>query len=304
MNARDESYVKMKNYQFKDVLGWGQSDVVYLIYDPAFQRDFALKVMLQTKFNKNEIDVMKDVDHPYIIRLYNYEYYEDAVYLLMEFCPQSLEKAIKRRNISDSKTTLKYCMGVVNAIKACHRYNVAHLDIKPANFLIDQYDRIRVCDFGLSSINKAIGDCCHVNRQFAGSVPFMAPEILEMKPYDPFKADIWAVGVTLYFIATGKFPWDGLTKEEMCENLMKNDPNLDLIDNKDLAAAIGDCLEKDPSKRPTIFDLGHYPVFKEAASCTHCTVRKNTFLPLRKYLSPSTLIIKPKMNRGKLQISI
>lgn len=299
MNARDEAYVRSKNLVFRDVLGMGANGVVYLVYDPIYKCEFALKSVLESKFNQNEIDCMKEVDDTNVIRLYHYDYFEGSVYLLMEFCPFSLEKFIKKRDNLPFDILIRYCIGILKAIKACHRSNIAHHDIKPANFLIDKYDRIRVCDFGLSSVCQNE----HKEQTNCGSVPFMGPEILTQTPHDPFKADIWAIGVTLFILATGKLPWVGDSRESLCENLMNFEPRLDIIENQELAQAIGCCLKKNPDERPTIDQLLSLTLFRETNSTFVKRIPRNQILlNVRKgYYSQSTFIVRPKVGRTKLK---
>ncbi|EAX97067.1 CAMK family protein kinase [Trichomonas vaginalis G3] len=203
MNARDESYLLKKGFEFRDIIGAGGSGVVYRIYDPAYHCEFALKSIFRSKFNQSEIDIMNKLEDSNLVRLYNYEFYEDSVYLLMEYCPTSLHDILRQKKRLSFEQLRKYSIGILKAVKACHSNKIAHKDIKPANFLIDQYDRIRLCDFGLSSVQLDSA----LDKNFVGSVPFMAPEILMRKPHDAFKTDIWAVGVTFFIMATGMLQW-------------------------------------------------------------------------------------------------
>lgn len=306
MNARDEAFLEMKNLQFRDVIGCGACGVVYLVYDPVYKREFALKSIMEKKFKKNEVDCMKQVDDYNIVRLYSYDYYDGSVYLLMEYCPTSLDRYIKKRNLITHDDIIKYSIGILKAIRACHHSKVAHLDIKPANFLIDFYDRVRVCDFGFSSIynDSELDDTCE------GSVPFMAPEIINGQPHDPFKADVWAIGVTFFMMATGKFPWPGEDRTTLCNNLQKMPPRTELILDTEYAKIIERCLSLDPKLRPTIDDLMNMSIFKENTSFVfgRCQSRKMNPLALRRKVKSQTnynnFIIQPRVQKSRLQQSI
>lgn len=299
MNDRDECYVKMSNLQFRDVIGWGASGVVYLVFDPQYKREFALKSVLESKFNQNEIDSMKEVDDQNVIQLYKYDYYDGSVYLLMEHCPMSLEKYMKKCDAFKWSTIIKYSIGILKAIRACHQHSIAHLDIKPANFLIDKYDRIRVCDFGLSSKHKP----WEMDSQYAGSVPFMAPEIIAQIPHDSFKADIWAIGVTLFILATGKLPWAGDDRQTLMQNSMNQNPRLELIERADFREAVGQCLMKNPDDRPTIEQLLNLPIFREQNSIIISKVHKFPILNKTciRHHSQSAVITHPRVKRINLQ---
>lgn len=292
MNARDETYLKMRNFVYKEQIGAGGNGVVYRIYDPNYDCDFALKSVFESKFNKNEIDCMKQVDDPNVVRLYGYEYFEGSVYLLMEYCPTSLGQYLRKHKNLCSDTVKKYAIGVLKAIRACHRFNIAHLDIKPGNFLIDQYDRVRVCDFGLSANLSGI----EKEQQFAGSVPYMAPEIACHNVYDPKKADMWSVGVTLYMLATGRLPWTGKDRNQLSQNAMTKDPQLEYVQDELLATAIKSCLDLDPELRPTVDELLELPIFRE--NSLTCIKKQSLVAKPRAILSQTSLIIKPKLCRS------
>lgn len=293
MNARDECYINMRGYKFIEVIGAGGNGVVYHIYDPKYKRDFALKSIFETKFRQNEVDSMKMLDDPYIVNLYHYEFYDGSVYLLMEYCPISLEAYIRKNHQIPREKLVRYSLGILKSIRACHFHNIAHHDIKPGNFLIDQYDRIRICDFGLSVVQSEIG----LEQNYAGSVPFMAPEILTKKPHDSIKADIWAIGVTFFTMATGMLPWPGKDRVTLCRNLLNMPPCLDFIKDQSFATVVSECLSPDPKLRPTIDDLLDRPIFREYSSTMIDKKRNNRYLAIAKSCinAQSSLIIKPRV---------
>jgi serine/threonine protein kinase len=94
-----------------------------------------------------------------------------------------------------------------------------HRDIKPENLLIDENDRIKITDFGLSLFTKKGND--QVNNT-AGSTLFFAPEVCEGKSYSGKKSDVWALGVTLYFMVFSKYPFYGINREQLYSKI-KND---------------------------------------------------------------------------------
>lgn len=303
MNCNDEEYMKMKNLHYRDTIGCGASGVVYKVYDPIYNREFALKSINLSKFNQTEVECMKQVDDPNVVPLYNYEFYNGYVYLLMEFCPITLEKFCMHNNSIGDQKLIKYALDILKSIRACHRNRVAHLDIKPSNFVIDQYDRVRVCDFGLSlKINIA-----QLDETYCGSIPFIAPEILAKVPHDPLKADVWAIGVTFFIMATGKFPWAGDDRQTLCQNLMTMPPRIEMIHNKDFAQIIKECLTIDPEKRPSveslisrhIFNLKPLSVIKKHPFGRIFELHTSRDTPFSK----SNLIVRPKIQRAQIQQS-
>lgn len=96
---------------------------------------------------------------------------------------------------------------------------IIHRDIKPENLLIDENDRIKITDFGLSLFTKNGSDEVH---NTAGSTLFFAPEVCEGRTYSGKKSDVWALGVTLYFMVFRKYPFFAATREALYPKI-KND---------------------------------------------------------------------------------
>ena len=115
------------------------------------------------------------------------------------------------------KITKQICEGLVHL----HSFGMSHRDIKPDNILIDKEHRIKIIDFGFSTNqeqNVVI---------VAGTPQYMAPELIAKKNYDPLKSDVWALGISLYWLATGFFPQEADLKKK--KNIPKKlDPELDL----------------------------------------------------------------------------
>ncbi|OHS96617.1 AGC family protein kinase [Tritrichomonas foetus] len=159
---------------------------------------------------EGEIGANLKVRHPNIISLFEYFEKDGTVFIIIEYCPNgSLNDYIKKNGPMKPPMLYSFCYQILGALNACHNKKVAHRDIKPSNILIDQHGRPKICDFGLSldlenSIDKKI-------TSRGGSLYWMAPEIFDPNVknngFDPFKADVWALGVTFYQMAMGKLPW-------------------------------------------------------------------------------------------------
>ena len=100
---------------------------------------------------------------------------------------------------------------MLKALTYLEQKKIAHNDIKPANFLIDQYGRIKLTDFGLS---KYVHHDKDFSKDFLGSLPFMSPELVSHKPYHPIKSDVWSFGATVYYLVSGKLPFQSTTYSE------------------------------------------------------------------------------------------
>ena len=110
-----------------------------------------------------------------------------------------------------------YIYQLCKAIDYCHRQDVIHRDIKPENLLISANHELKLCDFGFSKdLSKLSGD--ELSKTYCGSKAYASPEILLGEPYDPKKADVWAVGVIFFIFLNGNMPF----KEDKCNQFILN----------------------------------------------------------------------------------
>ncbi|EAX83737.1 hypothetical protein TVAG_041470 [Trichomonas vaginalis G3] len=109
----------------------------------------------------------------------------------MEYCPSDLERVMKQQKLFSKEELLKYSKEVVQSVCACHSKNIAHCDIKPANFLVDKYGRLKIGDFGLSSVYDDQYTC----DLFKGTIIYMAPEVFESEDYNPIIVSIQVLGM-------------------------------------------------------------------------------------------------------------
>jgi serine/threonine protein kinase len=141
----------------------------------------------------------------------------DKLYIIMELVKNgSLGSAILKNKSIDVMTLWKYFREMVQGLLYCKKVNlftvsivhetcgIVHRDIKPDNILLDENDRIKYTDFGLSLFTE--GDDNIVNNA-AGSTCFFSPEVTHGKSYNAKSADVWALGVTLYYMVFRKYPF-------------------------------------------------------------------------------------------------
>jgi serine/threonine protein kinase len=253
------------NYEYIKEIGKGSFGVCCLVNSLKYQTSFVCKAfkfspdfktnrILNHSFNL-ETRALVHVDHPNILKIYDYFQHNNYCCLILEYCSGgSLQSSIApHRGLSEEKL-LRYLPQITSALAYIHHNNIAHLDIKPGNILIDNYGRSKLADFGLSHFcdeKKKIS-------QFCGSMFFTAPEIFSEKPYDPFKADIWSLGVTLYLLASGKFPYLAKTGPLMLEKISKGHKPLKDKVPEIIRKIVTWCLQIDPNNRPTASQLNSY----------------------------------------------
>lgn len=257
MNPRETKYFKAQDIEYLEYIAKGTFGEVYRVHSNKYKRDFALKKIPKAAFKDSEIECLKQIDDMQIVGLYHHFVFDGSVYMLMEYCTSDLSKFLGKCEPPKGHELHNYVYGVIKAVKACHDRNIAHCDIKPSNFFVDVYGRIKIGDFGLSTIfrDKPTASC------IKGTPLFMAPEIMLPYEYNPIHADIWAMGVTLFIIATGKLPFRGRSTGDLVNKIEKGIYDSYEIEDEDLRALIGRCLEINPKDRANVNELLHMNYF-------------------------------------------
>eukprot|EP00451_Oxyrrhis_marina_P014931 CAMPEP_0204325500 /NCGR_PEP_ID=MMETSP0469-20131031/11073_1 /ASSEMBLY_ACC=CAM_ASM_000384 /TAXON_ID=2969 /ORGANISM="Oxyrrhis marina" /LENGTH=658 /DNA_ID=CAMNT_0051307365 /DNA_START=1 /DNA_END=1977 /DNA_ORIENTATION=+ len=206
-----------------------------------------------------EIKALQRLDHPHIVRLYEFslDRQDKKLYLILEALTGGDCKKLVRKPYKVLLETFvsKIVRHTLMATAYCHSMGVVHRDMKPENVMLTSpdWDRCvaKVIDFGLSAMFDA--GRAHVIHQVAGTVHFMAPEVISRQPFgDP--ADVWAIGAMLYQLLCGLVPFDGRDvascRDAICKNSVKFPPRVGWDkrsqESRDL---IRQLLTKDPSHR-------------------------------------------------------
>ncbi|EAX99403.1 CAMK family protein kinase [Trichomonas vaginalis G3] len=256
MNPQEIEFFRKQQLEFIDVIGYGSYGIIYYVYSTVYREYFVLKKISKASFNKTEVECLMLIDDERIVRLYKFYEFEGFIYLLMEYCPFDLERLLIDR--SKLVNLHKYISDIVNAVKACHDRKIAHCDIKCSNFLIDSYGRMKLGDFGMSTICSSRNHC---NIGMKGTLNYISPEILESDEYDPIKSDIWSIGVTIFYVATGKYPFFGSDEHGLRQNIIECNYAKDMIRDPELRDLISKCLQVKPESRCSIEELIHHPYF-------------------------------------------
>lgn len=244
-------------YEYIDLIGSGAFASVYLCKSKQYNHQFAIKQVLKKNLSQHEIDSLISLIHPYIIKLYVTFSDENYQYLVMEYCPKGTIKELDRLEFDQF---IFYAKQILEVLEYCHSQNIAHRDIKPENIFLDQYNHIKLADFGLSSKFQDQ----QLSNMKCGSLTFCSPEILSNSEFDPFKADIWALGISFYFMVTGHFPYENRNNQSLRDMIVNSQISFfNYKVDSQIQYLIRKMTTKNPLFRPSASQLLKFSIFQQ-----------------------------------------
>ena len=262
-------------YEVKQKIGKGKFGLVKCGINKETNKQVAIKIMAKKNMDKSdlelakvEIDILKISQHPNIIKLYDIYENENYIYIIMEYCSggdllsyfEYYEYQLKETKVCEIIHKLSM------AIYFLHSYGIVHRDLKPENILMTDLTPeadIRLLDFGLS---KIIGNEEKCTEPY-GTLSFVAPEVLQGKPYDK-SVDLWSIGIITFLLLCGYLPFDDKHSEREIARQTIQDPVPfeNKIWNKYTPEArtfVEGLLQKKPEKRYSIKELLEHPWIKK-----------------------------------------
>jgi serine/threonine protein kinase len=246
-------------------IGEGGMGVVYRAYDEVLHRDVAVKVVkrdagLDTSAGHNllqEARASSSLAHPNICTIHDVGETEGDLYIVMELVEgKSLHELSVGLGLA-AESVLRYGVQVASALARAHDRGIIHRDLKTANIVVTPEGLIKVLDFGLAKqVGGGILEAPTLSfstiqgaSSMSGTLPYMAPEILRGETADS-RSDLWALGVVLYELASGRLPFAGRTGFEISSAIMRELPNpLGPPVPPGLWGIIQRCLAKEPMQR-------------------------------------------------------
>eukprot|EP01102_Stenamoeba_stenopodia_P006776 TRINITY_DN188_c0_g1_i1.p1 TRINITY_DN188_c0_g1~~TRINITY_DN188_c0_g1_i1.p1 ORF type:complete len:647 (+),score=97.16 TRINITY_DN188_c0_g1_i1:124-2064(+) len=151
--------------------------------------------------SKREIEIMKQLNHPNICKILDVVETADRLYIIMELGAGELQ-GYQKSHIITEEVARKFFVQIMDAIEYCHSRNIIHRDIKHKNILLDEYENVKLIDFGLSNFTSG-----GLRSTFCGTPAYAAPEMILGKKYIGPEVDVWSMGVVLYSMLCSKFPF-------------------------------------------------------------------------------------------------
>ncbi|TNF76610.1 MAG: serine/threonine protein kinase [Acidobacteria bacterium] len=246
-------------YELLRRAGEGATGLVYKAYDRLLKAPVAIKLLRpEYAFNDNilerfrqEIVLSRDLGHPNILRVYHLGEYDGKKFLTMQWVEGStLDELIADEAPLPAAQVASIGQKIASALETAHGHRVLHRDIKPQNILLDSRREPLVTDFGLARLTEGPG--ITTAGMFLGTPNYVSPEQASMLPLDE-RSDIYALGVVLFEMATGRRPFEGETVVEILEmhrSVPAPDPReLEPGVSAQLASVIARCLRKEPAGR-------------------------------------------------------
>ncbi|KAJ2696740.1 Protein kinase [Coemansia sp. IMI 209128] len=244
------------NYTVLQTLGTGSFGKVKLAVHSQTGHKVALKIIGRSKLAHSdmvgrvnrEIQYLKMLRHPHIIKLYEVITTATDIIMVIEYAGGELFNYIVERGRMSEKDARRFFQQMVSAVEYCHRRNIVHRDLKPENVLLDPYDNVKVADFGLSNIMKD-GEFLQTS---CGSPNYAAPEVINGKLYAGPEVDAWSCGVILYVMMCGRLPFDDDHIPALFKKITSGVFTMPGYLSQGARAVLSGLLQVDPLKRMTL----------------------------------------------------
>ena len=296
----------ISHYRVTEKLGEGGMGVVYRATDTKLGRDVALKVLPPVFANdsermalfKQEAHVLASLNHPQLASIYGLEEADGIHCLVLELVEgPTLAERIQEGAVP-LEESLKISKQIAEALEAAHEKGVIHRDLKPANVKVTPEGMVKVLDFGLAKALAEPASEAEIQNAptqrlastetgiILGTAAYMGPEQARGQKVDK-RADIWAFGVVLFEMLTGKRTFEGQSVSDTLAAVIMGEPNWEALPSGTPAPIqnlLHRCLEKDRTQRLQAIGEARITIDKyfadPAASSMQMTVAPATIQPL------------------------
>ncbi|KAK4523374.1 hypothetical protein GAYE_PCTG52G1268 [Galdieria yellowstonensis] len=263
-------------YSIGDVLGVGAFGTVRVAFDKESGEKVALKIIKKDSFKakelehlQREVEILRSMQHPNIVQTYDIFETKTRIYIILEFMEGGeLFNAIATAghfSESDARDIMKE---ILHGVGYLHQRGIVHRDLKPENILLKSKDwplEIKIADFGLANFTIGENGTSVPLTTTIGTIGYIAPEVILRQSYGA-PVDLWACGVILYIMLSGKMPFFGKNELECFKRVVRGQYSFPSRYWKDISKGAKDLtrklLEVDPNKRLTVEQSLNHPWIK------------------------------------------
>lgn len=259
---------KVGKYELGRTLGSGSFSKVKLGVDEQ-GKQYAVKIIDKEQLIrehmeeqlKREISVMKLLNHPHIVKLYDVLQTQNHIYLVLELVTggELFDRILSAKKF-DEDTARRFFQQMVMALVFCHKHSVCHRDLKPENLLVDDKDNIKITDFGLANLQKPADKLL---TTVCGTPNYVAPEVLKETGYNGIIADVWSAGVILFVMMAGYLPFDDPQLDELFKKIQRGDFKMCKTFSEGAKDLIAKMMVVDPARRITLDAVTRHPWFQK-----------------------------------------
>ena len=288
--------MEVDEYTLQETIGKGAFAETFLGSKKGSTQKYAIKKFKKKsnyeevikKFIEEGISILKDIDHPNIIKLYEKKDKENEFYAIEEYCnggdlKKFLDEYLKEKKAPFSEEIVQHLMKqIIDAVKYLHGKKIMHRDLKPEHILLNYADEksrenkdimkatIKIIGFDIATHLKE----GQLADDIAGTFAYMSPYILNFSKdhskeknigYDE-REDIWSLGITCYKLLTGKCPYNSKTTADLVNKLNKGDYYLPLTLSKEAVSFLNSMLQYNSEKRLTAAQLSEHNFLKKNVS--------------------------------------
>jgi len=258
----------LSHYRVIEKIGAGGMGEVYRAHDERLERDVALKVLpagtlsdesARQRFRKEALALSK-LNHPNIATVFDFDTQDGVDFLVMELVEGVTLTDKLTAGALPEKEVARIGTQLAEGLAAAHDQRVVHRDLKPGNLRVTPDGRLKILDFGLAKFVRPVGRITTTEgttesaptEAMAGTLPYMAPEQLRGETVDA-RSDLWASGVVLYEMATGRRPFEHKLATALADNILHQPPTPPSQLNPKVSSRLQEiilkCLERNPEHR-------------------------------------------------------
>lgn len=245
-------------YEIMELVGFGGMAIVFKAYDILEDKYVAVKILkdeflanddFKRRF-RNESKAIAVLSHPSIVRILDVCFNDSIQYIVMEYIDGiTLKEYIEQQGEVKWKEAVHFSVQILRALQHAHDNGIVHRDVKPQNVMLLADGTIKVMDFGIARFARENGKT--MSDKAIGSVHYISPEQAKGDTTDE-KTDIYAVGVIIYEMLTGKVPFDGESPVSIAIKQMQIEPERPRLINPDIPIGLEEIILRAMQKDPTL----------------------------------------------------